>query len=136
MFTNLSNHPSSGWPAEQYNYAGTGWDEEALKQAAAYGSIMDLPLSPITETGDEKFKKAELFLKQVDIIRPSAVLLDGEFGTFFMMADALLKKVYRVLVKCSERISADNIGEDGRITKVSGYRFVRYRRIRAIGSGL
>ena len=119
-----------------YHYASTGWDEEELKQAASYGSIMDLPLSPITETGDEKFKKAELFLKQVDNIRPSAVLLDGEFGTFFMMADALLKKGYRVLVKCSERISADNIGEDGRITKVSGYHFVRYRRIRAIGSGL
>ena len=97
---------------------------------------MDLPLSPITETWDEKFKKADLFLKQVDKIRPSAVLLDGEFGTFFMMADALLKKGYRILVKCSERISRDNIGADGRVTKVSEYHFVRYRRIRAIGSGL
>ncbi|MCR5774934.1 MAG: hypothetical protein K6G42_07610, partial [Lachnospiraceae bacterium] len=111
------------------HYASTGWDDEALKQAAFYGSVMDLPLYPITETGDEKYKKAELFIKQVDSIRPSAVLLDGEFGTFFMMTDALLKKGYRVLVKCSERISRDQVGTDSSITKVSEYRFVRYRRI-------
>ncbi len=113
-----------------YHFASTKWNEDERKQAAPYGRIVDLPFTPIMETGEEKVKIAESYIRQVDDIRPSAVLLDGEFGTFFMMADALLKKGYTVLVKCSARNAKEIMGEGGIITKISEYHFVRYRRIR------
>ena len=115
-----------------FHYASSGWDQEALEQAACYGRVLDLPLAPITGTKEERFEKALEYLNQIDRIRPSAVLLDGDFGTFFLMADALLRKGYRVLVKCNERHSREMVDQDGNITKISEYRFVRYRQITAM----
>ena len=117
-----------------FHYASSEWNQEARKQASCYGRILDLPLAPITGTKEKKYEKAREFLRQIDMIRPSAVLLDGEFGTFFLMADALLRKGYRVLVKCSERHSREKIDEEGNATKISEYRFVRYRQITAMTS--
>ena len=115
-----------------FRYASSGWDQEARRQASCYGRILDLPRPPITGTREERFEKVGEYLREIDRVRPSAVLLDGEFGTFFLMADALLRKGYRVLVKCSERRSRDKTDQEGNVTKISEYRFVRYRHIAAL----
>ena len=36
MITNLSNHPSAGWPKDQWDYASEKW-----------GGIRDLPMPPV-----------------------------------------------------------------------------------------
>ena len=105
------------------------WDQAASAQASVYGRIEELPLAPFHGSDEEQFASARAFLKQVNELRPSAVLLDGAFGTFYMIADALLRQGYLVLVKCSNRIAYQEMQPDGTIVKTSLYRFVRYRRV-------
>ena len=112
-----------------FHYPSSGWDEEALKQASVYGRIEDLPIAPFQGTDEEQSALARGFLGKIDALRPSAVLLDGAFGTFYIMADALVRRGYTVLVKCSQRIAAEEKGQDGVHMKTSQYRFVRYRRV-------
>ncbi len=113
------------------NYPSSMWDETAAREAEAYGRVMDLSVKMIDgETFEERFAKAREYLARIDEIRPSAILLDGSFWTFYLMADAILRKGYTVLVKCSSRIAKERTGEDGTIVKNYEYRFVRYRQIK------
>lgn len=111
------------------HYASSGWDERARTLAEEYGQVRDFPITPLTGTDRERFEKAEGYLKEIDRISPSAVLLDGEFFTFYMMANALIRKGYTVLVKCSDRNTVEQKNADGTVTKVTQYRFVRYRKV-------
>ena len=114
------------------HYASSGWDERARTLAEEYGQVRDFPITPLTGTDRERFEKAEGYLKEIDRISPSAVLLDGEFFTFYMMANALIRKGYTVLVKCSDRNTVEQQNADGTVTKVTQYRFVRYRKVTGI----
>ncbi len=113
------------------NYPSDMWDENATREAETYGKVTDMPIKMIEgETFSERFAKAREYLARIDEIRPSAILLDGAFWTFYLMADALLRKGYTVLVKCSRRIVVEKTEENGEIVKNYEYHFVRYRQIK------
>ncbi len=111
------------------NYRSSEWLPEATAAAEVYGRIEDLPIEPFRGDEERQRSLARSLMRQIDEIRPSAVLLDGAFGTFYIMADTLLRRGYNVLVKCSERIVKEEKGPDDTIIKTSQYRFVRYRKV-------
>ncbi len=122
IFLNCSTH-----------YASSTWDERAREMAGHYGEIVDLPVMPLSGSGQDRLNQADRYLEAIDRIGPSAVLLDGEFCTFYMLANALYRKGCTVLVKCSSRDTVERQERDGTVTKITQYRFVRYRRVRPLG---
>ena len=110
------------------NYPSEVWDDHATVLAREYGQILDFPISPLPETQPAIFEKAREYLQEIDRICPAAIILDGAFRTFYLMANVLLRKGYTVLVKCSERVTTETLNPDGTITKLSTYRFVKYRK--------
>lgn len=111
------------------HYASSTWDERARTLAERFGRVMEFPITPLSGSDGDRIEKAARYLEEIDRIRPAAVLLDGEFFTFYMMANALLRKGLTVLVKCSDRNTVEKKEPDGTVVKITQYRFVRYRRI-------
>jgi len=118
MLLNLSNHPSSQWPPEQY--------AEAIR---LYGQILDLAFPDIDPTTDEQYIDTlanEYLQKILDIQRgqqkPFTVHIMGEL-TFCV---ALIAKLKQHNIPCvastTRRVANITNGH-----KTSVFKFVRFR---------
>jgi hypothetical protein len=123
VFLNCSAH----YPSD------SSWDDSIRNAASHYGEIKDYPIEAMhlmeAEIRDDTIRK---ILNDIDNITPSAILLDGDFFTFFMMADALCRKGYTVIIKCSNRNATETMNPDGSSTKISSFKFVRFRKLSRI----
>ncbi|MEJ5301946.1 MAG: CRISPR-associated protein [Bacteroidales bacterium] len=119
MLINLSNHPS------------TQWDENQINQAKnLYGNVIDLSFPFIDPDGDEEYIRnltEEYFEKIMEISKNHssnlAVHLMGEMTFAFQLAAKLLKNNIACIASTTERSVVENQN-----TKISKFRFVRFRR--------
>lgn len=116
MFINLTNHPSSGW------------SEEQLKAAEAYGEIRDITFPQVDEKASESEIKslADNYVTEIlsmgeaqDIV----VHIMGEQTFCYALIAKLQKKGVRCLASCTKHDSYTN--EKGE--KVSNFHFTRFR---------
>ncbi len=117
MLLNLSNHPSTNWPANQL--------EAATQQ---FGGVQDMPFPEIVpEWGaDEVLQLAERYYNDIrkSALLPSAVHLMGELTFTFALVQKLKAAGISCIASTTERIV--NLDENG--TKHSTFRFVRFRK--------
>lgn len=106
------------------------FDNFAIQESNKIASkIIDLPLEPIVhlKNNDEKEARLKNYIDKINDISPSVIILDGEFHTWYAMACLLNRIGYKVICKCSNREASETINADGTITKITNYKFVRYR---------
>lgn len=117
MFLNVSNHPSALWDDNQRNTAHT------------YGEVRDYPFPniPPTATLHEVSVIAQEHARSITVLRPDAVLCQGEFTFCFMLVMLLQSQGFLVLAACSERCSTESILSDGTRKKTLLFRFVQFR---------
>lgn len=113
MLLNLSNHPSSTWPANQL--------ATAIDQ---FGTVEDLPFPVIDPewTTDEVRQLAELYFEKVYQRRPSAVHLMGEMTFTFALVQKLKTAGALCLASTTERLVQEEGGK-----KTVEFRFVQFR---------
>ncbi|MCS6928274.1 MAG: CRISPR-associated protein [Saprospiraceae bacterium] len=115
MLLNLSNHPSSAWPAEQLR--------AAVEQ---YGSVQDMlfPNVPPEADIDAVRRLAEEYSLRIQTLdpKPTAVHLMGEM-TFTYQLVSLLQAVGML---CIASTTLREVTEEGE-KKISRFRFVRFR---------
>lgn len=119
-FVNLTNHPSSLWAKEQY--------DAALKISGA-SEIVDVPYPQINPYAFEEtvFSSAKKYYERVKALNPRMVLVQGEMGFMFDLTQLLLKDGIKVVYACSERVTQENINENGETVRTSLFKFVRFR---------
>ncbi|MCR5140639.1 MAG: OPT/YSL family transporter [Bacteroidaceae bacterium] len=116
MFINLTNHPSSGW------------SEEQLNAAQAYGEIVDIPFPIVNEKSTEG-EIRRLADKYLAIIKSKGrpqdltVHIMGEQTFCYALIAKLQKEGIRCLASCTEHDSF--INDAGQ--KVSVFHFARFR---------
>lgn len=120
IFLNLSNHPSSGWSAEQ------------RAAAEKYGTIVDLPFPAVdADASEEEIQGlADIYLKKATEQSPSAVMCQGEFTLTFAIVQGLLAAGVICVSACSKRVAEERLTEDGKAVKKSVFRFVKFREYR------
>jgi hypothetical protein len=118
MLLNLSNHPSSQWPPEQY--------AEAIR---LYGQILDLAFPDIDPTADEQYidTLAHKYLQQIRDIQqqlqtPITVHIMGELTFCFALITKLKQHNIPCIASTTRRIA--NIANGH---KTSVFKFVRFR---------
>jgi hypothetical protein len=114
---NFTNHPSDLWGEKQKS--------EALK----YGEIIDIPFPKIDAGLDEEEIKNMAFeyLKKIYVLKPKAVICQGEFTLVYAVVTALREKGVKVLSACSERKVKETIMDDGTVQKTAIFDFVKFR---------
>ena len=120
LFINHTNHPSAQW------------SEEQLQAARQYGDVVDVPF-PQIEAGlseAEVHDMAEAAAGRIAELKPSAVLVQGEFTYSYAIIGYLLKAKIDVLAACSERCTECFVNEQQETVKRSVYKFVRFRSYR------
>ncbi len=120
MFINLSNHPALKWSKEQ------------SAAAAEYGEIVDIPFPSVPAEADEAEVNAlaETYAEKVtDLSDPKqcVVMVQGEFTCSFRIIEKLIRKGYKVLAACSERMVEESRNEKGEYVKTAYFAFVRFR---------
>lgn len=116
MLLNLSNHPSSHWPAGQ------------IAAAAHYGELRDEPF-PAIPPAAAHYEVRAIAERYYHLIRRLAaeevvtVHLMGEMTFAFMLVDMLRQAGIPCVASTSERIVLEEA--DGR--KVSQFQFVQFR---------
>jgi len=118
-FINLSNHPSKNWSAKQ------------ILAAQEYGEIIDFPFSnvPAQASEEEVLAMAQELVKNIlDIDSSITVMCQGEFTLTFALVKLFKENNITVLSACSDRISEEEVKEDGSVEKKSIFEFVRFRR--------
>lgn len=118
MLINLSNHPSSKWPAPQM--------EAAIVQ---YGSVSDLPFPAVApEEGEEYVDRlAHTYLERIrEIGAPGelAVMVMGEMTLTCALVCLLKSEGYECVASTTSRITEEL--PDGR--RLVDFRFVRFRK--------
>lgn len=119
LFVNFTNHPSDKWSFEQ------------LSAAKSYGEIINIPFPMVDPQGDENYIKelAEQSVTQILSYKPSAVLCQGEMTLAFAIVSILAYKCrINVFAACSERVTKESVGPDGKTIKTAEFRFVRFRK--------
>ncbi len=121
MLINFTNHPSANWTDKQTQLAGE-----------LYGEIVDIafPLVPadadeesIKKMAEENFAKIKgTFLEKANN-KENAVHIQGEFTLVY----ALVNKLKNAGIKCIASTSIREAYEKPDGTKVSVFRFVRFR---------
>ena len=131
IFLNCSFHyRSSEWgDAEKKAVDECVFCGQKNKQETEHATIIDFPLTPFSECEEDRNLVIEKYLKEIAKISPRVILLDGQFDTFFTMADLLMKKGYKIVVKCSNRNVTEVKNPDGSSTKTTEYRFIKYREL-------
>lgn len=114
MLLNLSNHPSSSWPAKQ-----------TLLANELYGEIQDMPFPQIDPLMDESGIKtlALDYLQKILAIKPKAVHLMGELTFTFELVQLLKNYGITVIASTTHRSTVDL--PDG--TKNVKFEFIRFR---------
>lgn len=111
-------------------YRMTDADTTMLEKAKEIGEIVEYPIEPIFEQDEEGFRLAVMrHVDYIEDINPNGVILDGEFNTFFTMADILLYKGYDVYVKCANRTAEEFIDENGAACKITKFEFIQFRKL-------
>ena len=113
MLINCTNHPFQVW-------------NEAQREAAAqFGEVVDLPFPQIEphSTTDELRRLTDSYAQRIEVQRPEAVLVAGEFTFAFMLVDRLLTDGVRVLATRSRRITQESLAPDGTNRKSSIFVF-------------
>lgn len=106
------------------------FDDLAIQESNKIASkIVDLPLEPIVHLGSVNEKETTLknYVEKINDISPRAIILDGEFHTWYSMACLLNRIGYKVICKCSNREAKETMNTDGSISKITKYKFIRYR---------
>lgn len=105
-------------------------DPKMLEMAKEIGEIVEYPIEPIMEQDEEKFKMAVMgHVEYIESVNPNGVILDGEFKTFFAMADMLLTRGYNVYVKCADRKVQEYTDESGKACKITTFDFIQFRKL-------
>src|SRR5690606_5486998 len=113
MLLNLSNHPSSNWPAEQTTAA-----------TKRYGSIEDLPFPnvPPEATSDQVRQLAEQFYNKIRKMDPQAIHIMGEMTFTFALVNMLMAVGYPCLASTTNRIVEERDGK-----KIVQFEFLQFR---------
>ena len=114
MLLNLSNHPSSNWPANQIDAAVTLFQE-----------ITDMPfpqISPEMTSPDLDLLVSEYEAKVIKT-NLTAIHIMGELTFTIRLVNRLKAIGYRCIASTTERI----VSEDGNGNKTSAFKFVQFR---------
>jgi len=116
-FVNFSNHPSEHWNSAQ------------LAAAGQYGEVLDLPFPSVGPNFGERdvVCLAEHYAEEILLLRPVAVMCQGEFSLCFAVTQLLQSRRITVLCACSERKVEEYLNDDGRTEKRTEFTFVRFR---------
>lgn len=117
VFINHTNHPSAQW------------SEEQLQAARQYGDVVDLPF-PQIEAGlseAEVHDMAEAAAGRIAVLKPSAVMVQGEFTYSYALIRLLQAAGIRVVAACSERQTIAALNERQETVKKSVFKFVQFR---------
>lgn len=117
LFINHTNHPSAQW------------SEEQLQAARQYGDVVDVPF-PQIEAGlseAEVHDMAETAAGQIAVLKPSAVMVQGEFTYSYALIRQLQASGIRVVAACSERQTIAALNEKQETVKKSVFKFVQFR---------
>ncbi len=114
MLLNLSNHPSSDWPATQLEFALKNWNK-----------VEDLPFPNIDPNWntDRVLQEAEIFVAMIRKTDPTAVHLMGELCFCFHLCRLLKEAGLRVVASTTQRKASI----DARGNKTSTVEFVQFR---------
>lgn len=120
MLINLSNHPSTQWPAEQIDAA-----------KLQFAQVVDLPFPQIDPVGDEAYIQilVDDYLKKIKQLatengsdKPTVHIM-GELTFCFVLVQALHNQGVDCVASTTERIVHEENG-----VKTSEFRFVKFRR--------
>lgn len=117
LFINHTNHPSAQW------------SEEQLQAARQYGDVVDMPF-PQIEAGlseAEVHDMAEAAAGRIAELKPSAVLVQGEFTYSYALIRLLQTAGIRAVAACSERQTIAVLNERQETLKQSVFKFVQFR---------
>ena len=113
MLLNLTNHPSTSWPAAQ------------LAAAGGTSQVCDLSFPQIDPDGDEAYIQSlvnDYYNKIINIQDVTAVHIMGEMNFTF----ALVIKLKAEGIKCvASTTKRETVEENG--VKISKFQFVRFR---------
>lgn len=118
LFVNLTNHKSDLWSDDQ------------LKAAKKYGLLIDYPFPVISPLLDEESVRMISETTVDDIMKfcPTAVLCQGDYSATYQMVSLFKKFGVLVLSACSERDVKEIKEPSGETTKISLFKFVRFRK--------
>lgn len=104
------------------------WGEKQKEYSKVYGELVDIPFPNISPAADEdSVKKLSLdYFMKIQDLKPSAVLLQGEFGFTFSLATLLKESNIKVVYATSKRIVNEERIND-HIKKEVIFEFERYR---------
>ena len=117
LFINHTNHPSAQW------------SEEQLQAARQYGYVVDVPF-PQIEAGlseAEVHDMAEAAAGRIAELKPSAVLVQGEFTYSYALIRLLQTAGIRAVAACSERQTVTTVNAKQETVRQSVFSFVRFR---------
>ncbi len=120
MLINLTNHPSTKWPADQ------------KKAADVFGEVVDFAFPYVSSDLDGQSVDSlrdETLGRVMPMIRTSgdAVLVQGEYVLTYRLVNALKEKSVKVLSATSERVTDEYINDQGDVVKTARFRFVQFR---------
>jgi hypothetical protein len=117
MLINLSNHPSTCWPAEQTDSA-----------TSRFGEIVDLPFPSVNPEGDEAYiqQLSDEYLEKIEHLagtgNAATIHIMGEMTFTFAIVNTLQKKGFTCVASTTQRVAAEENG-----MKTSEFRFKRFR---------
>lgn len=117
-FYNISNHASASWSKEQL---------DAVSALGATEGIIDICAGNIPADADESYVAELAYDIACDIERGSLAMVQGESTFCFQLIIELKSKGVRCFAACSERRAKEVRNEDGSVTKVAEFAFVRFR---------
>ena len=118
MFLNLTNHPSAGWSEAQLMEAQRRW-----------GQVEDLPFPAV----NPRWEKAQLIetsnrlLAEVSMMAPEAVLCQGQTALTCLLVAGFQRLGIPVYEATSDRVSTEEVKEDGTVQKRAIFRFIMFR---------
>jgi len=124
MFINVSNHPSTRWSEEQFKAA-----------HAISDTIVDIPFPNVPANETHVTGIAHGIIDSVysvlkgELPKDTTVMVSGELSVSFYAIQSLLRRGFKVVVACSERISQEQVQPDGSTKKVAVFKFVQFREI-------
>lgn len=117
VFVNLTNHPWASWSQPQ-------------KEAAlAYGDVVDFAFPSVEpdSSPEDIWNTARDIAGEILPMKPSAVLVQGEFTLTHALVHILQEAGVLALAACSERCTVSTVNEAGETIRQSVFRFVRFR---------
>lgn len=117
MFINCSNHSSDKWSTKQLN------------AAQQYGEVVDIPFPNVSSSANQQeiISMASELLTQIVLLKPNAVMCQGEFTLTFALVKMLQEQEITVLSACSERQSVDVYKDDGTTERRAIFEFIQFR---------